>query len=1522
MAALSRTFRIFVSSTFADLSAERNALQQIVFPRLRDLCNLHQCRFQAIDLRWGVREEAALDQQTMRICLEEVRRSQRTTPRPNFLVLLGDRYGWRPLPMEIPASEFEIVAARTSHPMDRELLFDWYRRDENAFPEPAYCLRPRIPGTSAQAIEEESRLWSRTERELRRILQSALREAGLPEDALVKYFASATEQEILEGALRAEGAEEHVFCFLRRIRNLEAALQDKAAQDFLDFTDRGGMFEPDHDARGRLDDLKRRRLPLRLPGNLHHYEADWTGAGITTDHIGSLPGNLEGCLKLLDPDRPASGFCADVWRRLAGVILGTIRTLEVSDPLREEISAHMNFGRGRAASFVGRQSALDALLGYVRGSSRAPFAIVGAGGSGKSALLARAAELLRGHSPRAFLCQRFIGATPASAEGRSLLEGLCRELGREYSAEEQLESAEYRFLADEFPKRLALATPEKPLILLVDALDQLSAADGARSLLWLPPQLPENVKVIVSTLPGDAAGLLRNKLPAENLLRLEPMDLEEGHALLQLWLRQAGRTLQPWQSDLVLSGFHKSGLPLYLKLAFEEARRWRSDAAPERCELGAGVEDQVRRLFQRLASESEHGEILVSRSLGYLGAAKNGLSEDELVDVLSANPEVLHDFVARARHEPPEPRLPIVVWSRLYFDLEPYLALRSADGSCLITFFHRQLGEVAREMYLKEARLPRHRELASYFEKQPLLRVHEGAAVPNLRKLAETPYQQISGETWEAAEDTLASFAFLHVKAGAGMAYEAAEDYELLRERYLDTGREFDDAVLTRKALFRDFASAYHQEMYAFLARPEIAAQQMYNNLLAHSGWEGRTGEVLKAFAVTRDYPGSRPWLRRLNSGPDTSTSRLLLRTLTGHDQPVTAVAVSSSGDWIASGSARGEIRVWNSTDGSVAARFQAHAGEVSGLSWIPGQADSFELASAGRDQWIRVWDWRAERAVLARKSGHSRIRAIQILADGRRAITCGDDGAVRILDFRTGVEEAVLRGHKDRVWTVSASGRLAISGSDDKNLMLWDLENRGPGRALRASEAAVRAVALAPGEAAAISGGDDGALRIWDVPAGKQIHSVAAHRQRIAGVALAAKAGIVATAGDDEIIKLWDAHSGEQKGSLRGHTGPVRCLVPDPLERWVASGGEDRTVRVWGLTPASAASPSCREHEAAVACLASGDGFFVSGSEDCSLRAWDGADGSCLLAYRGHVGPVTCAAVLDETRFVSGSADRTIKVWNQRTGALERSLGAPFSNALLQAAGSSASLPQSLRSEPGHANVVTQVCCAGGSRILSASRDATVRLWDAATGAQLSLFAGAGGPLECLQYSGEHGILAAAGVEREVFLWRPGDSQPFARLRGHEGSVTALAVSGNTLVSCGMDRTLRAWPLTGAGRETVLTGHQDRINCVALDSASGLAASGGQDLTVRLWELETGSQLAVLRGHSAPVRDVLLDASAGRAVSAGDDGCVFVWNLESGAARAVAFLGAACRRLLFATEGCVVAGTRTGGVVVLKCEE
>lgn len=68
MPTATRTFRVFVSSTLEDLKEERNALQREVFPTLAKLCEEHGARFQAIDLRWGVGDEARFDQKTIEVC--------------------------------------------------------------------------------------------------------------------------------------------------------------------------------------------------------------------------------------------------------------------------------------------------------------------------------------------------------------------------------------------------------------------------------------------------------------------------------------------------------------------------------------------------------------------------------------------------------------------------------------------------------------------------------------------------------------------------------------------------------------------------------------------------------------------------------------------------------------------------------------------------------------------------------------------------------------------------------------------------------------------------------------------------------------------------------------------------------------------------------------------------------------------------------------------------------------------------------------------------------------------------------------------------------------------------------------------------------------------------------------------------------------------------------------------------------------------------------------------------------------
>ena len=221
--------RVFVSSTFSDMKHERNALEADAFPKLEQLCQRHGFQFQAIDLRWGVSTEAGLDHRTMRICFDELRRAQEISPRPNFLILLGNRYGWRPLPEEISVEEFhtlEHAAAQIPGSADKSaitVLREWYREDTNAAP-PVYLLQSRRQDLGDGRDYTDDAAWNQVQAFLWAIINQAMPpkqlqwrfDGAAPEGsppAIVRFQTSATEQEIWYGAFRVPDAQEHVLAF-------------------------------------------------------------------------------------------------------------------------------------------------------------------------------------------------------------------------------------------------------------------------------------------------------------------------------------------------------------------------------------------------------------------------------------------------------------------------------------------------------------------------------------------------------------------------------------------------------------------------------------------------------------------------------------------------------------------------------------------------------------------------------------------------------------------------------------------------------------------------------------------------------------------------------------------------------------------------------------------------------------------------------------------------------------------------------------------------------------------------------------------------------------------------------------------------------------------------------------------------------------------------------------------------------------------------------------------------------------
>lgn len=117
-----REVRVFLSSTFKDMQAERAYLVTNVFPEVRAFCRTRAATFTDIDLRWGISDDLANTGFTYDICLSEIERCAAFPP--FFIGFLGERYGWIPNNSEL--AQFKI--SPTGDADGREAMIELARR--------------------------------------------------------------------------------------------------------------------------------------------------------------------------------------------------------------------------------------------------------------------------------------------------------------------------------------------------------------------------------------------------------------------------------------------------------------------------------------------------------------------------------------------------------------------------------------------------------------------------------------------------------------------------------------------------------------------------------------------------------------------------------------------------------------------------------------------------------------------------------------------------------------------------------------------------------------------------------------------------------------------------------------------------------------------------------------------------------------------------------------------------------------------------------------------------------------------------------------------------------------------------------------------------------------------------------------------------------------------------------------------------------------------------------------------------
>lgn len=723
--------------------------------RLRRLCETDGFQFQLIDLRWGVSQEAGWDQRTEQLCLEEIRRCQDVSPRPNFVALIGQRYGWRPLPQTLTTSDWTLLRDVASEHLP--LLEDWYRPDSNNLPF-VYRLRPRLSDQ-----ERDRARWEDVEVRLHSVLMQCL--AQHPDkvsDAIRFADKSLTEKEIEHGTENARQRKWQAFAYFR---DIDGKSRDELDEPFVDRDANGKMVDP--------------RSSEKLAGLRARLEASESVA--TMEFAPGAEGDT------VDPAY-IDVLAEQIYQDLSQAISKQIAAFRDGDPLERELQKHTKFAVTRLNNYIPRPGPQRRIKKHVS-SSKAdiPLMIAAPSGGGKTALLAWADRELASTHPDRIIATRFVGATGESASLRSLVRSIHDEVAQATGTtplDDNFTDQPMRLLGE----TLRLGSAKRPLVILLDALDQLASDDHARTLNWLPVRLPENAKLIISVMStgpdgaeSDVYRAALKRIPKSGIQTLRPMSRKELERAFFEWLKSFGRTVSAEQSSRVRAAIAACPRPLFVRLLAELARRWEAEVTP--AELPRDIQHAVAAVLSQLEREEMHRRPLVAATLSKLAASRAGLTEPELVDLIGRDPRVVEDFEAHSRHEyiDRSAGLPPIIWSRLLLDLNFFLGQNSAAGIGLLNFYHRQLEFAARERYA-DAIQTSASEIADYFEAQPPVLHSAEASAPNLRRSFELVWQLRaldSDESSERIQALLTDTDFVEAKSQTSLLRDLLEDYFL-----------------------------------------------------------------------------------------------------------------------------------------------------------------------------------------------------------------------------------------------------------------------------------------------------------------------------------------------------------------------------------------------------------------------------------------------------------------------------------------------------------------------------------------------------------------------------------------------------------------------------------------------------------------------------------------------------------------------------------------------------------------------
>jgi eukaryotic-like serine/threonine-protein kinase len=211
-----------------------------------------------------------------------------------------------------------------------------------------------------------------------------------------------------------------------------------------------------------------------------------------------------------------------------------------------------------------------------------------------------------------------------------------------------------------------------------------------------------------------------------------------------------------------------------------------------------------------------------------------------------------------------------------------------------------------------------------------------------------------------------------------------------------------------------------------------------------------------------------------------------LLRRLEGHQRIAWGVAYNPRGAWLASAGGEthlpGEILLW---DPGTGLRLRSLPATPEGLNSLSLHPDGNFLATGSASGTIRLWDVERGELVWARQAHIGAAQCFAFDPSGTTVLSSGSgDGRVKVLNARDGNELLSLPGHTHAVDCAiySPDGRRLATASADGRIRLWDAATGEEVLSLRHSTVGGGCwLAFSPDGTELASGGYDGVIRLWD---------------------------------------------------------------------------------------------------------------------------------------------------------------------------------------------------------------------------------------------------------------------------------------------------------------------------------------------------------------------------------------------------------------------------------------------------------